>query len=169
MRSTSVPQLTGRHDGAVRPRVHTAVHAGAVQGAIHAGPGAIHAGPGGLARRRAELEARWRDRLERVTELSLAFHDEAERSRVRPAVGGSGRSGSDQRMSRRVHLLARQAVAERQALAEIEAALERIATGQYGWCEQCGRPIGAGLLAAAPQTRYCAACARRGAQRMAYA
>jgi DnaK suppressor protein len=106
-------------------------------------------GPGGLARRRTQLEARWRDRLEQVTALSLAYHEETDSAR--PASSA---------VSRRARQLGRQAVAERQALAEIEAALERIATGRYGWCEQCGRTIAAAVLAAAPQSRYCAACAR---------
>jgi DnaK suppressor protein len=111
----------------------------------------VHVGPGGLAQRRALLEACWRDRLERVTALSLAYHDAAQT--VPP--GPAGRRGASSRRARR---LARQAVAERQALAEIEAALDRIAAGRYGWCEQCSRPISATVLGAQPQARYCAAC-----------
>ncbi len=109
----------------------------------------VHLGPGGLAQRRALLEARWRDRLERVTALSLAYHDAAQVP------------GNDGAVSRRAKQLGRQAVAERQALAEIEAALDRIAAGRYGWCEQCGRSIAAAFLAAQPQARYCAACGRQ--------
>ncbi len=112
---------------------------------------AVQLGPGGLAQRRAQLEARWRDRLERVTALSLAYHDAAQR----PPSGVPGSRGA---VSRRARQLARQAVAERQALAEIEAALDRMTAGQYGWCEECGRPIAAALLAAVPQARYCGAC-----------
>jgi RNA polymerase-binding transcription factor DksA len=170
MPSTSIPQPARHHGTAVRRRDTAALRTAP-------GQGAIHAGPGGLARRRAELEARWRDRLERVTALSLAYHDEVERSgSVAVAAAQPGaerpaadRPAADRRTPRRVRLLARRAVAERQALAEIEAALDRIATGRYGRCEQCGRPIGAGLLAAAPQARYCAACSRQAAHRMAYA
>jgi DnaK suppressor protein len=109
------------------------------------------ASPGGLARRRAELEARWRDRLERVTALSLAYHDEA-------ASAAAGPEGGARAASRRARQLGRQAVAERQALAEIEAALERIAAGRYGRCEECGRTITSAVLSATPQSRYCAAC-----------
>ena len=111
----------------------------------------VQAGPGELAERRARLEECWRVRLERVTALSLAYHDEVQGAEQESPVDGGG--------SRRALLLARQAVAERQALAEIEAALDRIASGQYGWCEQCDRPIAAALLAAQPQARYCAVCA----------
>jgi DnaK suppressor protein len=121
----------------------------------------LYLGPGGLAQRRALLEERWRDRLERVTALSLAYHDAAESAPAAPASRGAS--------SRRAKQLARQAVAERQALAEIEAALDRIAAGRYGWCEECGRPVAVALLAAQPQARYCGACRRLPAQRTAYA
>ena len=91
----------------------------------------------------------FRLRLERVTELSLAYHDVAaapEGTRVRGEV------------ARRVRRLAKRTVAERQALAEIEAALDRLETGTYGLCEQCREPISSALLATHPQARYCAAC-----------
>jgi DnaK suppressor protein len=129
----------------------------------------VNLGPGGLAKRRALLEARWRDRLDRVTALSLAYHDAAQCLPTRlPGNRPSGISADHGASSRRARQLARQAVAERQALAEIEAALDRISSGRYGWCEQCSRPIGAALLAAQPQARYCAACARQPApQRVA--
>jgi len=108
-----------------------------------------------LMRRRAQLEKRWRDRLERVTALSLAYHDAAQED-------------TDSRSAR---MIARQAVAERQELAEIEAALDRLAGGSYGRCEQCGRPIGTALLSARPQARYCGACGphRREPRRLAHA
>jgi RNA polymerase-binding transcription factor DksA len=120
--------------------------------------GRVHPGPGGLAQRRAQLEARWRERLERVTELSLAYHEAAQ-------CEPSGLPGGATRASERSRELARQAVAERQALAEIEAALDRIAAGCYGRCEQCGKAIATALLTAAPQARYCAPCNRQSAQR----
>ena len=108
-----------------------------------------------LTRQRAQLEERWRDRLERVTALSLAYHDVAQQDS----------------QSRRARLIARQTVVERQELAEIEAALDRLADGSYGRCEQCSRPIGTALLSARPQTRYCGACGhhRRTPHRIAYA
>lgn len=123
---------------------------------------AAHVGPGGLAQRRAQLEARWRNRLERITELSLAYYEEAERARSADAPGHGATSPQ-------ARLLGRRAVAERQALADIEAALDRIAAGRYGWCEQCGRPIAGALLTIQPQVRYCGACGRQSAQRLAFA
>jgi RNA polymerase-binding transcription factor DksA len=110
-------------------------------------------GPRGSAQRRALLEARWRDTLERITVLSIAYHDAAQ-------LAPSGVPASHGVRSRLARRLARQAVAERQTLAEIEAALERITTGRYGRCEQCGRLIATARLAAQPHVRYCAACDR---------
>src|SRR5215469_11606166 len=101
--------------------------------------------------RRAQLEERWRARLERVTELSLAYHDAAQLAR-------QGTAAERGRAARRTRRLARAVVAERQALVEIEAALDRITRGQYGRCEQCREPISAALLASHPQARYCSAC-----------
>lgn len=92
---------------------------------------------------RAILEARWRVRLQEVTELSLAYHAAA----------------SDGRDDRRARQLLRRAVAARQRLADTEDALRRVAAGSFGRCEQCGAPVSAVLLAAAPESRYCARCA----------
>jgi RNA polymerase-binding transcription factor DksA len=52
-------------------------------------------------------------------------------------------------------------VAERLALAEIEAALARLAAGRFGWCEQCAAAITIARLAEVPQARYCQACERQ--------
>ena len=110
-------------------------------------------GPRGSPQRRALLEARWRDTVERITSLSIAYHDAAQ-------LVPSGVPKSHGARSRQARRLARQAVAERQTLAEIEAALERITAGRYGRCEQCGRQIASARLAAEPHVRYCAACDR---------
>ncbi len=49
----------------------------------------------------------------------------------------------------------------RQHLAQIDAALLRLADGRYGRCEECGRTIGTGRLAARPATTTCIGCASR--------
>jgi RNA polymerase-binding transcription factor DksA len=95
------------------------------------------------ARWRVVLEARWRARLREVTELSVAYH------------GVAAPQGPDDRRARR--LLSR-AVAARQRLADTEAALGRLTSGDFGRCEQCGEPIPAGQLAVDPETRYCPGC-----------
>jgi RNA polymerase-binding protein DksA len=48
----------------------------------------------------------------------------------------------------------------RQRLADVEAALARRESGDYGRCENCGRPIAAERLAARPAARTCIDCAR---------
>ena len=95
---------------------------------------------------RAVLEARWRDRLQEVTELSLAYH----------RVAADALDGLEDKQARR---LLRQAIAARRRLADTEEALGRLAAGGFGRCEQCGAVIAEVLLAAAPECRYCADCA----------
>ena len=53
------------------------------------------------------------------------------------------------------------AEAAREHLADIDAALARLADGSYGTCRVCGQPIGAGRLAARPAARTCIGCTRR--------
>jgi RNA polymerase-binding transcription factor DksA len=101
---------------------------------------------------RALLEAQWRDRLQEVTELSLAYHEAASAAAAAPA-GGPG--------ERKVRKLLRRTVAARRALADIEEALSRLASGRYGLCEDCAATIPARLLAAAPEARYCQRCRPR--------
>ena len=50
--------------------------------------------------------------------------------------------------------------AARQDLAEIEAALARLADGSYGICPVCGARISAERLAARPAARTCVGCVR---------
>src|ERR1700686_1644306 len=47
----------------------------------------------------------------------------------------------------------------RQNLRELDAALGRIASGEFGKCESCGGAIGTQGLRALPEVRFCIACA----------
>jgi len=49
----------------------------------------------------------------------------------------------------------------RSHLAEIDAALARVADGSYGTCVRCGRPIAPARLETLPATRLCVTCAAR--------
>ena len=98
---------------------------------------------------RALLEARWQTHVQEVTELSLAYHVAA------AAVPGGTGDGAGQP---EIAALLRRAVGARRKLADVEDALTRLAAGRFGSCEQCGSPIPAGLLTAAPATRYCPRC-----------
>lgn len=44
-------------------------------------------------------------------------------------------------------------------LREVDAATERLCTGRYGVCENCGLPIALERLEALPATRWCRDCA----------
>ena len=48
-----------------------------------------------------------------------------------------------------------------EAVADIEHALERLESGTYGWCEDCGVPIPFERLEAIPSARLCVACPGR--------
>ena len=52
-------------------------------------------------------------------------------------------------------------VAAHAALAQIEAALGRIAAGRYGLCTSCGEDIAPARLAAVPEAALCMACASK--------
>jgi RNA polymerase-binding protein DksA len=50
---------------------------------------------------------------------------------------------------------------ERKTLAEIDTALKRIASGEYGICASCEEPISEARLRALPWARLCITCASR--------
>ncbi|HHL39500.1 MAG TPA: hypothetical protein ENJ37_03235 [Deltaproteobacteria bacterium] len=50
---------------------------------------------------------------------------------------------------------------DREKIAEIEDALERLRDGTYGDCEECGEPITEGRLRVMPFTRLCVECKSR--------
>jgi DnaK suppressor protein len=52
----------------------------------------------------------------------------------------------------------RRAVLARQALAETDDALRRLAGGTFGYCEDCAEQIPAAQLLTAPEARYCDRC-----------
>ncbi len=96
------------------------------------------------ARWRALLERRWRERLQQLTVLCVAFHE-------------SG--GLDGQVQPSVRQLMRQAVSARQALAETDEALGRLTRGTFGSCEDCSAEIPALSLLRVPEMRYCERCA----------
>jgi RNA polymerase-binding transcription factor DksA len=116
---------------------------------------ARHLHPAALPQWRALLGFHWQERLERVTEFSLAYHDAEE-----VAADTSSDRKAQLAARRRASGILHRAVAERRALAEIEAALARLSAGRFGWCEQCGSAVATTRLTEMPQTRYCTACDR---------
>ena len=122
-----------------------------------AGPDAGGPFPAGKPQWRALLETRWRARLQEVTELALAYHEAAAAA---GQVTGGDEGGLHVQPLLRLQRLLRRTVTSRRALADTEEALARLSAGRYGWCENCAAAIPAQRLAAAPETRYCARCAR---------
>jgi DnaK suppressor protein len=47
---------------------------------------------------------------------------------------------------------------ERTRLQEVDEALDRIESGTYGICEECGEPIGMKRLEVRPIAKYCVPC-----------
>jgi RNA polymerase-binding transcription factor DksA len=116
---------------------------------------------------RALLETRWQARLEELTERSLAYHraegailDARGASRIGQQRGASriGQQGGGEVGLREAQALLSLAVSARRKLIDVEEALGRLATGEFGRCEQCGAAIPAGLLALIPEARYCLRC-----------
>jgi RNA polymerase-binding transcription factor DksA len=92
-----------------------------------------------LLRERAEVAAFFRTPIEHGGEDSIDFaNDEVARDTILAENGSHGK-----------------------ALAEINAALERINQGRYGICEDTGQPITAARLRAVPYTRYSLTAAMR--------
>lgn len=100
---------------------------------------------------RSLLEERWQQRLSRLTELSLAYHQAAESS-------GGYTPGPNAAENGRLKRLLHRATAARRALGDTEEALARLSAGGFGRCEQCSASIPTVTLLAEPETRYCAQC-----------
>lgn len=101
-----------------------------------------------VATRKAQLEKRLADLKGRLTgiESELDSHDskdweelatERESDEVLESMGVSGQ----------------------QEIRQIEAALTRIAEGEYGFCAKCGTQISEERLDVLPQTPFCRDCA----------
>ena len=87
----------------------------------------------------------WALCAQRRAKLCVAFHEV-----------GSQALGQQPHPSLR-HLT-RRAVHARQALAETDSALKRLAGGSFGRCEDCRAEIPDTTLRGLPETRYCSLC-----------
>lgn len=107
-----------------------------------------------VAEVRAELAAE-HDRMSHALDVAEAglqdlLLDASDGAGRDPADVGSTNFERDQEMS-----LAANA---REMLDQVELALRLIDTGQYGRCENCGKPIGKGRLQVFPRATMCVAC-----------
>ena len=85
--------------------------------------------------------------------LEKLFDEGTEGAGRDPADVGSTNFERDQEMS-----LVQNA---RDMLDQAQNALRRLDSGQYGWCEVCGQPIGKDRLIAFPRATLCMACKQR--------
>ena len=110
------------------------------------------------ARRRLEaLAARMRPEVEAITEQVLSPSSGQGTTELSNAPMHLGDSGTDENLH---DLNAAYLENEGYLLSEINAALERLDSGTYGNCEDCGRPIAAARLQAMPFARQCVRCAK---------
>lgn len=114
----------------------------------------------GLPQWRDRLEHLWRVKVEEIIGLSLAYHDAASAGRA-----GAGPELAGGPPTSRLRRLQARTASAHHALAEIEAALSRINSASYGFCEQCSVRLEAGWLQARPQIRHCPDCCPRSCRR----
>jgi DnaK suppressor protein len=114
--------------------------------------GVRHLHPAALPHWRALLGCRWQEQQAMVAAFSRDCRDA--RRAAAEADGPDAREAALRRASAMWH----QAVAGWRALAELDAALSRLAAGRFGWCQHCGTPIAASTLTVIPQARYCPDC-----------
>jgi DnaK suppressor protein len=107
-----------------------------------------------MARDKTDIEARWRPRLEAELEELLAS-SRTPVSLDQQSVGRLARMDAMQ-----IQAMAQASERRRQArTAGLRKALERLAEGEYGYCEACGEPIPEGRLEVDATARHCVACA----------
>lgn len=106
---------------------------------------------------RHQLEHQRRERLDLLASLGDAFDEIVASSRDSNADDEHDPEGSTIAFERaQLDAVVKQT---RHQLVEIEAALERLDSGQFGVCERCGLPIAPARLDARPVARTCLACA----------
>jgi DnaK suppressor protein len=106
----------------------------------------------------AAIEARLRARRAELVEAAAAHEADRRPVQLDPArIGRLSRMDAVQDQAMAIELERRREV----ELARIDAALERLAEGEYGSCVTCGEAIEPRRLELDPATPLCLACARR--------
>jgi RNA polymerase-binding transcription factor DksA len=98
---------------------------------------------------RASLEELWRQKVDQIVVLSIAYHDDL--------PSGSAADGAPSPPTTNARLMRRMLRAH-EDLALIEDAIDRIKAGTYGICGSCEQPIGADWLTTTPYATDCPAC-----------
>lgn len=102
-----------------------------------------------ISTRKATLEARQVDLLNRIGGIKeeLSSHNETDWEEL-----ATQREGDEV-----LEGMGNEAQTELRA---IKAALDRVASGDYGTCQKCGAPIGEARLDVLPYTPFCKECAK---------
>lgn len=105
-------------------------------------------------------ESHARARLLALKDEILALSRSAREDRNPVALDQQSVGRLSRQDSLQVQAMAKAAEARRAGeLRRIEAALERLAEGEYGWCVECGEAIEEKRLEVDPAAPRCAACA----------
>jgi RNA polymerase-binding transcription factor DksA len=98
---------------------------------------------------RASLEELWRQKVDQIVVLSIAYHDDL------PSGSAAASAPSPPITNAR---LMRRMLRAHEDLALIEDAIDRIKAGTYGVCGRCEQLIDADWLTAKPYATDCRAC-----------
>jgi DnaK suppressor protein len=101
-----------------------------------------------LEERREELQAEYDQSLTEITEL--------QRERLADSAGDDQADTGTKTFEREQEITLANNLLER--VTQVERAIDRLGTGNYGWCERCGNAIPVERLAAFPVATLCVSC-----------
>jgi len=101
-----------------------------------------------LVERRDELQREYDETLTEITEL--------QRGRLADSAGDDQADAGTKTFEREQEITLANNLLER--INQVERALDRLSSGNYGWCERCGNPIPVERLAAFPSATLCVTC-----------
>lgn len=111
-------------------------------------------------RQRRSLEIERKHLFERISALAEAERVLGESQGEESDAGGGQADVASDAAEQALKLTLERA--ERDHLAEVDAALRRLDEDRYGICEECGLPIAAERLQVLPWARLCVRCAEMG-------
>ncbi|MDQ1685645.1 MAG: hypothetical protein QOC82_2382, partial [Frankiaceae bacterium] len=112
---------------------------------------------GELAEIRKELDGQARELRGEISEAESAW---AALQRDSGEGSGDDQADAGTKTFEREHEMSL-AANSRDLLSQVERALQRLDTGTYGTCENCGNPIGKARLQAFPRATLCVSCKQR--------
>lgn len=101
-----------------------------------------------LVARLGELQAEYDQALSEITEL--------QRERVTDSAGDDQADTGTKTFEREQEITLANNLLER--INQVERAIDRLGSGNYGWCERCGNQIPVERLAAFPSATLCVSC-----------